>query len=337
MIGRTKYGIIRNMKKIKYVERGFFGNVFEFEYPGGYVFTNNPECDDYDWLLAFEDMSKERPESLKCPRECTILATWEPVSIKDYGKVFTRQFGHLLTNRPREAENHPHYHFGQGYFLWGIIRSYEEACKMKMPPKDKLLSIICSNKQMRHTQHHERFELIKHLAAAIPGAEWYGKGVKPILYKQDALDTFKYHVAIENHIAPGHWSEKIIDPILCECLTFYAGDPELGKVLPERSFIPIPIGDPKECERIIKAAIEGGEYEKRLDDIREAKRLLLTKYNLWAQTAKIIEEAEADKNFKPQFREGVTIYSRHGLRKHNPLAALEDGYLHLKRLIKTGA
>ena len=119
-------------------------------------FVYDPNCSEYDWLVVFDEMPVER-EELCCPRERTILCTWEPVSIKSYSKAYTRQFGHLLTNRPPEAENHPHYHLGRGYFLWFV----HDIPKIGMATnKPQLISAVCSAKQMRHTQHYARFELV---------------------------------------------------------------------------------------------------------------------------------------------------------------------------------
>ena len=84
---------------------------------------------------------------MKCPRERTILATVEPVSIKSYSRSYTRQFGHLLTNRPQAAENHPHYHLGRGYYRWFIGRDRREYENLALPPKDRLISVVSSSKR----------------------------------------------------------------------------------------------------------------------------------------------------------------------------------------------
>lgn len=297
-------------------------------------FISDTECHDYDWLVVFDEMRSIKQEDLACPKERTILCTWEPVSIKRYSAAYVNQFGHLLTNRPRSAENHPHYHLGRGYFPWFLGRTKAEVEAFVIPEKTKLISTVCSAKQMKQTLHHARYVLTRHLAKTISGFEWYGHGVKYMEKKADALDEFKYHVAVENHIAPNHWSEKIADPILSECLTFYAGDPELGKVLPPESFIPIPIDNPQEAERIIKEAIVNREYEKRLPAIKEAKRLLLTKYNFEDQVLELIRENEKQEIHAAN--KPVTIYARRELRKHFPLVALSDALMHIWNIIKGG-
>lgn len=316
------------MIRIKVLCRLFGASMPPTQIRGKFAFICDPNCSEYDWLVVFDEMPI-KCEVLHCPRERTILCTWEPVSIKSYSRAYTRQFGNLLTNRPLEAENHPHYHLGRGYFLWFVH---------DVPPlgmsvgKPKSVSAVCSAKRMRHTRHHDRFELVSKLASAIPEMDWYGKGVKPLLRKEDALVPYKYHVAIENHIAPLHWSEKFADAILCECLPFYAGDPTLTDIFPEESFIPIPIDDPAEAVRIVKAAIANDEYAKRREAILEAKRLILTKYNFWHQVIEVVESSSDTSSPipEPSFR----IYERKELRKHDLSAALEEGWSHLKRSLR---
>ena len=296
---------------------------------GAYEFVYDTACADYDWLVVFDEMPVDS-EVLRCPPERTILCTWEPVSIKSYSKAYTRQFGHLLTNRPPEAENHPHYHLGRGYFIWFVHDIPKLGAAVDKP---NVISAVCSSKQMKHTRHHDRFELVKALAAGIDGLDWYGKGVKPLDRKEDALVPYKYHVAIENHIAPRHWSEKFADAILCECLPFYAGDPTLTEIFPKECFIPIPIDDPAEAVRIVKAAIANGEYEKRREAILAAKRLILAKYNFWQQVIAVIEAFESREPREPL--KPFVLYARKELRKRSLSAALEDSWVHLRRFVGT--
>ena len=292
-----------------------------------YEFVYDPACRDYDWLVVYDELPRgvSAFERLACPRERTILCTWEPVSIKSYSRAYTRQFGHLLTNRPPEAERHPHYHLGRGYFLWFVH---------DIPPtgsavvKPKMLSAVCSAKRMRHTKHRARFDLVSALAGAIPGMDWFGKGVNPLKRKEDALVPYKYHVAIENHIGVRHWTEKFADAILCECLPFYAGDPAITEVFPAACFIPIPIDDPAEAVRIVKEAIANGEYEKRREAILEAKRLILAKYNFWEQVIGVIEASGTSVRGPDS---GDVIYGRTVLRRRNLAAAIEDGWGHVRR------
>ena len=292
------------------------------------VFAFDQSCREYDWLVVFDEMPAS--EVLACPREHTILMTWEPTSIKSYSRHYTRQFGHLLTNRPPEAERHPHYHLGRGYFPWFVGKS-PALLAHESPEKSKILSIACSSKRMRHTMHDARYRLVEEIARQIPGADWYGRGVRPFERKFEILEPYCYHVAVENHIAPHHWTEKIADALLCECLPFYAGDPDLGNVLPPESFIPIPIDDSEEAVRIIRTAVANDEFSRRREAVQEAKHLLLTKYNFMEQVMEVIR-AEADAPATPvDLSHPVIIRPRTELRWHSLGAALEDAWLHCRR------
>lgn len=290
----------------------------------GYVFTHDPACADYDWLVVYDEFPfgsggtiRNGVERLRCPRSHTLLLTQEPVCLKYYGKAYTHQFGQLLTTRPWEAEKHTHYHFGRGYYIPCVGKSLDD-CRRSPGEKTRLISAVCSAKAMKHTQHWQRCSLVRYLAGAIQDFDWFGYGVKFIDRKCDGLDAYKYHVAMENIILPGHWTEKISDALLCECLPFYAGDPDVGKVLPPASFIPIPLDNPREAERIIRAAIADNEYEKRLPAIREAKRLILEKYNTFQQIVSVIREVQGEETDGPSqpMAEKASIESRHRLRWH---------------------
>jgi len=266
---------------------------------GEYLFFSDASRADYDWLAVCDEFPrrgdspgvKDGKFLLSCPRERTILLTQEPTSVKYYNRVYTSQFGHLLTNRPYEAEKHHHYHLGRGYYVWFVGRSYQEARAWRPGPKTKCISAVYSSKNMRHTLHHARCELLDYLSDHVRGLDRFGKDTRPITHKYEALDEYKYHLAVENHIGMHHWSEKVADALLCETLPFYAGDPALGEVLPKDCFIPIPINDPPRAAKIINGAIAAGEYEKRLPAIREARRLLLDKYNFRDQIIEVIQNS----------------------------------------------
>lgn len=301
-----------------------------FEYAPGIVFNEDPACDAYDWLVVYDEL--RAVEHLSCPREHTILATCEPVSIKHYSHAYVRQFGHLLTNRP-DVDGHPHYHRGRGYYKWFCDRTHSEASETVIPPKSKLISAVCSSKQMKHTKHFARFQLVSELAAAVPELEWYGHGVRSFGKKYEVMDPYKYHVVVENHIAPHHWTEKLSDAFLCECLPFYAGAPDLADDFPKESFIPIPIDDPTEAVRIVKTAIANGEYEKRREAILEANRLILTKYNFWAQVIKVVEDAGVSRISCGEDAVSTMIYPRKALRRRSVSAAIEDAWWHLRQCL----
>lgn len=280
----------------------------------------------YDWLAVYDDLpavSGERftlwEERLACPRENTLLITTEPSSIKIYGSAFLRQFGHVLTSQEPWVIGHP----GAIRCQAGLIRFYEgdyDAVLARSPEKTAAFSTVCSSKQQRHTLHHLRYSFTQRLKAAMPELEIFGHGVRAIDEKNEALDAYRYHLAIENHIAPHHWTEKLSDPFLSLSLPFYFGAPNAADYFPPESFIPIDINRFDDAVSTIRAAIEGNEYERRLPAIREAKQLAMEKWSTFPQLARIIGERHNPD--APQPGKDATILSRHLHRRHHPVQSI---------------
>lgn len=289
----------------------------------GIQFITDRHCRDYDWLVVYDEMPRDYPrENLACPPDHTILVTQEPPSIKLYSPAYTRQFNYVLTTHDPHILRHRHYRRGTGTLIWLNGRSPEENAACPDFPKSELISAICSNKQGKHTEHFKRFRLIQYLQQNIHELKWYGWGFKPLPQKYQAMDAYRYHLAIENHIHPYHWTEKLADAYLSLCLPFYAGDPQLERILPPESFIRIPIDQPEKALCIIQKAIANNEYEKRLPAIRQARQLIVERYNLWQQILDTIAEHET-RNPGSFCIPGACIIERHRLR-HNPINLLSE-------------
>lgn len=316
------------MIKVKYITCGSHTNIKEeVEHDGCYFVVDDPGCEDYDWLVLYDDMPKKscgtivnEVEKLRCPQSHTILITQEPPSIKIYPRCFTRQFGYVLTTQLQDTLPHPNSRLSCGSLHPQNGHTWQENQSTAQYEKTELLSTVCSAKQMKHTEHFARYTLTRYLADHLQQMHWFGRGVRPLDKKCDALDSYKYHIAVENYIHPYHWTDKIIDPLLSHCLTFYAGDPKLGEFLPPESFIHIPLDNPAAALKIIQEAIENNEYEKRLPAILEARRLLQTKYNSYQRIADIIH---AHKDAPGASARESYIRGRHALRK-NPLNLLSE-------------
>lgn len=292
---------------------------------GNCEFHTDPALRDYDWLVVYDDFPRfdqgcihREEEPLACPREHTILVTQEPPTIKRYPRAYTRQFGYVLTTHTRQQLPHPHHRVGRGCVHWQAGYPLEEVLSQRDYPKSRLLSTVCSAKQMKHTEHYSRYRLTRYLAEHLPELDWYGRNVRELKVKYDALNPYKYHIAVENYIAPNHWTDKISDPLLGLCLTFYAGDPRLSDILPPESFIPIPLHDPERALSIITNAIASNEYERRLPAIREARRLIITRYNIFQQVADVISKHQDDEKRAGQaipIRGKGWLKGRHALRR----------------------
>jgi len=297
-------------------------------------FLFDRDADDYDWLVVYDDIppagSQSRhhsSETLACAAGNSTLVTTEPSSIKTYGDDFTRQFGVVLTSQEAWALPHPQRIYSQPALHWfyGVgaahIVPFDDMASNPPTGKTDDLSMVFSPKSMRHTLHWQRHKFMCHLMDSMPEMAVFGRGAKPLDDKAQALDPFRYHVAVENHIGQHHWTEKLADAFLGLTLPFYSGCPNAADYFPAESFIPIDLRDPEDAVRIIRRAISDNEYEKRLPAIMEARRRVLHEYNLFAVLAREIEG-----RYRVEQSTGMrsTIYSRHALRRRSLVVRLRD-------------
>lgn len=281
-------------------------------------FICDPFERDYDWLVMTDDVPRVLPkkkEILACPRSNTILVTSEPSSVTRYGKKFAAQFGTVLTSQEEHVLPHRNAVRSQTGNIWFYGKSYDEIAQDTPPVKSGLISTVCSSKQQAHTLHARRYEFTQRLKTEIPELDIFGHGVRYIEKKSDALDSYQFHLAIENHIAPHVWTEKLADAFLGYTVPIYCGCPNVFDYFPEDSIIPIDISDfDKSLDTIRTVLSTEGEYERRLDAIKEARRRVIEEYNLPAILSRIIGNADLSAK---DVKNGV-IYNRRMMRMRHP-------------------
>jgi hypothetical protein len=298
---------------------------------GNCLFDFDPESRDYDWLVCYDDLApaaaerfSSRVETLACPPEHTLLITMEPSSVKIYGRDFLGQFGHVLTSQEPWAIGTPNAIYSQPALRWfygiGGAAPRDWDTLVASPPSDKTrdLSTVCSNKRQTKTLHATRFAFTHQLAERLPELRIFGHGTEPIADKAEAIDPFRYHLVIENHLAPHHWTEKLADTFLGMALPLYVGCPNAADYFPEESFIPLRWDDVEAAAKTIRRAIRDGEYQRRLPAIIEARRRVLHQYNLFAVVAQLVE---AHHNPARRRQPAARLYSRHAIRRRNWLSA----------------
>lgn len=322
-------------------------------FPGGKpefdacTFTFDPDTRDYDWLVVYEDLiplrgetRSNRIETLACPRENTLFITTEPASIKNYGRHYLRQFGHVLSVQPRNIIDHPHQIFETPPLRWYYGRplgddetdftSVDILAAMQNPSKIECVSTVCSNKIMTPTLK-QRFEFTSALKNLLgDDLEWFGRGVRPIKNKAEAMDAYCYHIAIENHIEDHHWTEKIADCFLSFSLPFYYGPKNISEYFPNDSYIAIDIFDVQKSAETIKTALAEKSYQDRLPAILEARKRVLERYNLMHNISEIVKARHNPAQNLEKKQRAKRICGRHAFRAKHPFLAAAD-LIHSKR------
>ncbi len=267
---------------------------------GDCKFFVNDEVPECDYWIVYEGLKTE--ESTRCPPQNIILITGEPPTVKRYSPGFLAQFSTVITCQTNI--NHPHVIRSQQSQPWhaGVIRmpkgeniaklDYDYFQNLKEVHKTKLLSVICSSKS-KTPGHRLRLQFVDRLKSHFGSSiDIFGRGFNPIPDKWDAIYPYKYHIALENCSIADYWTEKISDAFLAHAYPIYYGCTNLSNYFPEGSFTSISIDNPDQAISVIEELIKNKTYERSIEDIIDAKRLVLDRYNLFPMLAHICNEME---------------------------------------------
>ena len=289
-------------------------------------FRFNRDARDYDWLVILDEIPKDgkyAQEVLNCHPANTLLITLEPPTIKLYDEDYLKQFGHVLSSHDPVYLRHPHHLHRQCGFPWFYGKPLSEIHNAPLPKKSKSISTVCSDKKQRHTFHHQRNTFTKQLQKILPSIDRYGHGVQPIKNKYDALDSYAYHLAIENHLATHHWTEKLADAFLGGCFPFYCGAPNVFDYFPEDSLMLIDIRQPEiAIEKILSTISDKAHYANATSAILEARHLVIEQYSLFPMLAKTLPALHTSENApkNTQYR----IVGRHQWRRENLIVSAKN-------------
>ncbi len=309
------------------------------QFPGGVPLWGNcrfefdVDCRKYDWLVVYHDIPRGdgffTEEKLCCPRERTLLITGEPSTITVFGSDYLHQFGHILTFQEPWAVKHPHCIFHHPGLVWhyglpfdgGEFVTYDQLAATPPPEKSRIISTVCSQRTGNITLHSSRVGFTWKLKEELQELDVFGHGVNPMDDKAEALDPYRYHIVVENHVYPHHLTEKLPDAFLGYTLPFYHGAPNAADYFPKESFIHIDINDYARSRDIIRSHIANNEYEDRLPYIIEARQCVLEEQNLFAILNRKILEKEKEIVRKTH---GGVIRNRSTLRMKNPVAGIRS-------------
>ena len=269
--------------------------------------------------MVYEGLDKQ--ETVRCPKDRTVLITDEPPSIKKYDQDFLNQF-HTIVTCQRDVKHpnvihtqkaHPWmigctYKLGLKPSLAGVgecTKDYDELKSMRLPlPKNKLMSIVSSGK--RSTPGHIKrllfaTELKKYFKDKL---DVYGRGINNFEDKWEVVEPYKYHITIENSSYPDYYTEKLIDAFLGGAYPLYYGCPNVDEYFPLGALQKIDINDIKGSIQVIEKCLAENTYEKNLDLIAKSRDLLLEKYNIFPFLCN-----ELFKSLKPSYldKKSITI------------------------------
>ncbi len=118
-------------------------------------------------------------------------------------------------------------------------------------------------------------------------------GPLPHLNKDSGMYPYKYHVAIENHSNWNYVTEKLVDGILSECLTFYWGAPNIEQLIDPRAYVRLELGNMEKDIQTIEKAIKEDWWSQRIQYIREAKKKIINELAFIPRLEKFISQIES--------------------------------------------
>ncbi len=246
------------------------------------------EC---DYCVVLEDL--ENTKEFVCSSKNLILFTLEPPSIKSYCDKFLNQFDRVVTCH--KNLNHNNLIYSQCGYPWHIginqrtggILNYNDLQTNKIY-KNKLISIISSNKKMT-SGHRNRINFSLKVKNYFGDAiDFFGRGFNPIDDKWHAIAPYKYHIVIENEQIDHYFTEKLADCFLGEAYPIYYGANNIFSYFSHKSLVKVDINKPIESIKIIESTINSNTYEKHYKDICDSKQKILNEYNIFSVIESII-------------------------------------------------
>ena len=206
---------------------------------------------------------------------------WVESGHENFGMVFTH---HIFSN---DIER---YVATQTCLPWHISKTYDELVEMDIPKKTRMISWVSSQKVFL-AGHRKRMKFYDQLSAdARFDIDYFGRGINEIEDKYQALAPYKYSIAIENSRSEHYWTEKIADCFLSYTIPIYYGCTNLSSYFPEKSFVQIDINNYQESSQVIAKILEEDIWEDRLNALKEARELVLNKYQLFPFISDLIEK-----------------------------------------------
>ena len=191
-----------------------------------YYFTNN---DDFTHAII---MNTAMPE-LNIPKENVLGLAFEPIYFLGLTPQFVeyakKNIGRYFIGDKFDLPEPFIEHFG---YMWHSRPSREISFK------NKLMSIIVSEKQFApgHLYRHKLVQKIIELNLPI---DIYGRGsmkyinknsrIKGLFNDAEPYEEYSFSICIENTICNHYFSEKIITPLMYNCMPIYLGCKNLNK------------------------------------------------------------------------------------------------------------
>lgn len=233
-----------------------------------FVIMNYPQYNNYD------------------PKKTIVFESETPSTRNSYPKFYQdRRSEFLYVHDTKE-------HFNVDLWYHGL--TYNELLIDEHFKKTKSLSIINSN--LNNLPGHKfRNNLIQQISNTID-FDLFGrfhthnpKYKGSLNKKSDGLNHYRYTFNCENDFEENYFTEKLLDGIFCECVTFYVGCPNIKQHINPNSFVELGLNI-EDNIKIIEEHIKNNVWIDMHSDILEEKRRIMNDYNVLNIVNSILEK-----------------------------------------------
>ncbi len=195
-----------------------------------------------------------------------------------YARVFTH---HVPSPDSKYVRSYP-------ILPWQVGLSYDELVKMPVPGKARGVSWIASHLSLlpKHRKRNALREFLNRSRTEL--VDIFGRGIRYIEKKWDALAPYRYSLAIENSKSRDYWTEKVADCFLSWTLPLYDGCTNLEDHFDRDSLIRID-ADHAATLRRIEGLSRSDKWERRVPAIAESRRRVLSEYQMFPAFVRAIK------------------------------------------------
>ena len=260
---------------------------------GDIIFTLEP-VERCDYLIILNHARQGETVRVNCPPRNVWAIMQEPPNevlkqmhkgIEQYSRIYT----------PDVDLKGKRYIHSQTALPWHVNRDYDFLVGCGVPHKGRELSWITSS--LTHWKgHRARMGFLRRIRDEIE-FDLFGRGFVHTFDKWDGLAPYRYSLAVENFQTPHYWTEKIADCYLSWTMPIYYGSTRITEYFPVESVVCIDINDAVAAIEKIRETIASNCWQKNLDAIAHARRLVLNKYQLFPFVAEEIKKHQRRVHF----------------------------------------
>lgn len=192
-------------------------------------------------LGAFFSKAVLTDEVFKYPRSSRVAVLMESPIDASYRRIddVVRRFPIIFTHQRTLIEKGEPFRpllFGTNWLGVRDSKATDEALNAPVE-KRRMTSFIGSLEHPDVGAYRFRREIAEYVVSR-GDVECFGKGIRPIAGKLEALAPFRFSIAMENASSDSYFSEKLIDCLLVETIPIYFGCPGIGDVFDVRGMLP---------------------------------------------------------------------------------------------------